>query len=94
VIVYADVSKLNIVNPIGGTRSLYPATLECPDCKGSGQVDQHGGLRQKTCWRSRRAWTDQGPSKILGPTPGPAITERRPMQQRLCVRGSDHTQNR
>ena len=50
VIVHAHVSKLNLENPIG-THGLHPANMECPDCKGSGQVDQHGGLGQKSCWR-------------------------------------------
>jgi len=56
VIVYAHVSKLNIENSIG-THGLHPANVECPDCKGTGQVDQHGGLRQKSCWRcAGRGW--------------------------------------
>jgi hypothetical protein len=42
VIVYAHASKLNVEDPIG-THGLHPANTECPDCKGSGQVDQHGG---------------------------------------------------
>jgi hypothetical protein len=46
VIVHAHVSKLNLENPIGNHGLL----TECPDGKGSGQVDQHGGLRQKSCW--------------------------------------------
>ena len=50
VIVYAHASKLNIENAIG-THGLHPANVDCPDCKGTGQVDQHGGLRQKSCWR-------------------------------------------
>jgi hypothetical protein len=50
VIVYAHESKLDIEIPTG-THGLHPANTECADCKGSGQVDQHGGLRQKSCWR-------------------------------------------
>jgi len=38
VIIHAHVSKLNLENPIG-IHSLYPATVECPDCKGTGMVD-------------------------------------------------------
>ena len=26
----------------------------CPGCDGTGNVDQHGGLRQKNCWRCGR----------------------------------------
>jgi hypothetical protein len=49
VIVYEHVSKLDIEIPTGN-RGLRPANVECTDCKGSGQVDQHGGLRQNSCW--------------------------------------------
>lgn len=29
----------------------------CPHCDGTGNVDQHGTLRQKNCWRCReRGW--------------------------------------
>jgi hypothetical protein len=56
VIVHAHVSKLNLENPIG-TYGLHPANTECSDCKGTGQEDQHGGLRNKTCWRcAGRGW--------------------------------------
>jgi hypothetical protein len=66
VIVYAHVSKLNIENPIG-THGLHPASTECPDCKGTGQVDQHGGLRQKTCWRcAGRGWVKAPADKPFG----------------------------
>ena len=35
----------------------------CPDCGGDGEVDQHGGLRKKTCWRcGGRGWV-RGPTK-------------------------------
>ena len=51
VIVYAHVSKLDIENKIG-SHGLHPASVECPDCKGTGQVDQHVELR----W----AWVGQG----------------------------------
>jgi len=56
VIIHAHVSKLNLENPIGG-HGPHPANTECPDCKGTDQVDQHGGLRQKSCWRcAGRGW--------------------------------------
>jgi hypothetical protein len=56
VVIHAHVSKLNLENPIG-THGLHPANTECPDCKGTGQVNQHGGLRQKSCWRcAGRGW--------------------------------------
>jgi hypothetical protein len=56
VIVNAHVSTLDIEIP-SGTHGLHPANTECPACKGSGQVDQHGGLRQKSCWRcAGRDW--------------------------------------
>lgn len=55
VIVYAHVRKLNLENP--GIHGLHPSNTRCPDCKGTGQVDQHGGLRQKTCRRcAGRGW--------------------------------------
>jgi hypothetical protein len=47
VIVHAHVSKLNLENPIG-THGLHPANTECPDCRGTGQVDHIG-----VCIRSR-----------------------------------------
>jgi hypothetical protein len=50
-IVYAHVSKLDIENPIGA-HGLDPANTECPNCKGTGRVDQHVALR----W----AWVGQG----------------------------------
>jgi hypothetical protein len=58
VIVHAHVSKLNLEKPIGSHHGLlHPANVECADCKGTGQVDHHGGLRQKSCWRcAGRGW--------------------------------------
>jgi DnaJ-class molecular chaperone len=46
-----------------GTRAqeLHPANSECPECKGKGEVPQHGGLRQKTCPRCN------GRGRIKGP---------------------------
>ena len=54
-IVYAHISKLNLEAPTGPP--VLRARAECPNCKGSGEVDQHGGLRKKTCWRcAGRGW--------------------------------------
>jgi hypothetical protein len=60
-IVYAHVSRLNLEAP-NGPHALREQT-ECPDCKGTGDVDQHGGLRKKTCWRcAGRGWV-KAPAK-------------------------------
>ena len=56
VVIHAHVSKLNLENPISN-HGLHPANVECPDCNGTGEVDQHGGLRKKSCWRcAGRGW--------------------------------------
>ena len=39
VIVHTHVSQLQLE----AVSSLHPANVDCPDCKGSGQVDQQGG---------------------------------------------------
>jgi len=52
-IVYAHINKPTLEAPIGEAPTGPPVLrgqAECPDCKGSGEVDQHGGLR-KMCWR-------------------------------------------
>jgi uncharacterized membrane protein YfcA len=44
--------------------TLHPANTECPMCKGSGQVPQHGGLRQKSCPRcAGRGWIKATPGR-------------------------------
>ena len=54
-IVYAHITKLNLEAPTGPP--VLRGQAECPDCKGSGEVDQHGGLRKKACWRcAGRGW--------------------------------------
>jgi hypothetical protein len=54
-VLHCQVSKLALENATA--HALHPANTECPDCKGTGQVDQHGGLRQKSCWRcAGRGW--------------------------------------
>jgi DnaJ-class molecular chaperone len=53
-IIYAHVSRLSLENT--GTHAL-PAQTECSVCKGTGEVEQHGGLRKKTCPRcAGRGW--------------------------------------
>jgi len=54
-IVYAHISKLNLEAPTGPP--VLREHAECPDCKGCGEVGQHGGLRKKACWRcAGRGW--------------------------------------
>ena len=56
-IVYSHISKLNLEAPT--SPPVLRGQAECPDCKGSGEVDQHGGLRKKTCWRcAGRGWVN------------------------------------
>jgi hypothetical protein len=54
-IVHAEAGKFE---PEAATRvSVENANATCPDCHGDGEVDQHGGLRKKTCWRcGGRGW--------------------------------------
>ena len=58
-VIHVHVSQLELE----GTRAqeLHPANSECPECKGKGEVPQHGGLRQKTCPRCN------GRGRIKGP---------------------------
>jgi hypothetical protein len=44
VLLHCHVSKLALET--ASVHTLHPANTECPECKGTGQVDQHGGLRQ------------------------------------------------
>jgi hypothetical protein len=54
-IIYVHISKLNLEAPSG--LPVLRGQAECPDCRSSGEVDQHGGLRKKTCWRcAGRGW--------------------------------------
>ena len=52
-IVYAHISKLNLETPTGPP--VLGGQAECPDCKGSGEVDQHSGL-QAPVVRQGRFW--------------------------------------
>jgi hypothetical protein len=62
-IVYAHISKFNLEAPTGPP--VLRGQAECPDCKGSGQVDQHGGLRKKDVLAMRLAWVDQGTGRLI-----------------------------
>jgi hypothetical protein len=56
VVIHAHVSQLQLEN-VTSVRALHPANTDCPECKGKGEVPQHGGLRQKTCPRCNgRGW--------------------------------------
>jgi len=56
VVLHCRVSRLQLEAP--KVAGLHPANVDCPECKGTGQVDQHGGLRKKTCPRcGGRGWT-------------------------------------
>ena len=53
VIVYAHVSKFEPE----ARPTLEPETADCPECKGSGHVPKHGGLKEKDCPRcGGRGW--------------------------------------
>ena len=47
VVIHAHVSQLQL-EP-ARVQELH--NTDCPECKGKGEVPQHGGLRQKTCPR-------------------------------------------
>ena len=56
VVIHANVSEVQLEN-VTSVRALHPANTDCPECKGKGEVPQHGGLRQKSCWRcAGRGW--------------------------------------
>jgi len=50
VVVYAPVAQLQL-EAIAGTHALHPANTDCPQCKGTGRVPMHHGLRDKACAR-------------------------------------------
>jgi hypothetical protein len=54
VIVRAHVSQPQLE----AVSSPNPANVDCPDCKGSGQVDQHGGLSPEFMLAMHRSWLD------------------------------------
>jgi hypothetical protein len=49
VVVHAHIPQLQL--EATRIQELHPANTNCPECKGKGEVPQHGGLRQKTCPR-------------------------------------------
>jgi RecJ-like exonuclease len=54
-IIYSHVSQLQL--EAADLRARAQANTDCPECKGKGEVPQHGGLRQKTCPRcGGRGW--------------------------------------
>ena len=56
VVIHAHVSQLQLEN-VTRVRALYPGNTDSPECKGKGEVPEHGGLRQKTCPRCNgRGW--------------------------------------
>ena len=44
VVIHALVSELENVTSV---RALHPANTDCPECKGKGEVPQHGGLSRR-----------------------------------------------
>ena len=58
-VIHVHVSQLQL--EATRAQDLQPASTECPECKGKGEVPQHGGLRQKTCPRCN------GRGRIKGP---------------------------
>ena len=55
-VIYEHVSKLQL-EASAGVHALHPANTECPQCKGSGRVPMHHGLRDKECPRcGGRGW--------------------------------------
>jgi DnaJ-class molecular chaperone len=56
VVIYEHVSKLQL-ETVAGAHALHPANTECPQCKGTGRVPMHHGLRDKECPRcGGRGW--------------------------------------
>jgi hypothetical protein len=60
VVVHCHVSNLQLENVAG----MHPANVDCPECKGTGHVPIHGGLRQKNCPNcSGRGWIRGTPAR-------------------------------
>jgi len=56
VVIYEHASKLQL-ETIAGVHALHPANIDCPQCKGTGRVPIHHGLRDKECPRcGGRGW--------------------------------------
>ena len=63
VVIHTHVSQLQL-ETVTKVHALHPADNDCPECKGKGEVPQHGGLRQKTCPRCNgRGWVRATPSR-------------------------------
>jgi len=55
-VVYAPVAQLQL-EAVAGVHALHPANTECPQCKGTGRVPMHHGLRDNECPRcGGRGW--------------------------------------
>jgi hypothetical protein len=55
VVIYVHASKLELES--SRARALHPANTESPQCKGTGRVPMHHGLRDKECPRcGGRGW--------------------------------------
>ena len=56
VVIHTHVSQLQL-EAVVGMYALHPANTDCPQCKGSGCVPMHHGLRAKECPRcGGRGW--------------------------------------
>jgi len=55
-VIYAPVAQLQL-EAVAGVHALHPANTKCPQCKGTGRVPMHHGLRDKECPRcGGRGW--------------------------------------
>ena len=55
-VIYAPVAQLQL-EASAAVHALHPANTECPQCKGTGRVPMHHGLRDKECPRcGGRGW--------------------------------------
>jgi hypothetical protein len=55
-VVYAPGAQLQL-EAVAGTHVLHPANTDCPQCKGTGRVPIHHGLRDRECpRRGGRSW--------------------------------------
>jgi hypothetical protein len=60
VLLYCHVSQLQL--EAANVRSLHTANAECPQCKATGRVPMHHGLRDKECPRCGGRWWVRSPS--------------------------------
>jgi len=60
-VIYAHVLELETV---ASARALRAENTECPQCRGSGRVPMHHGLRDKACPRcGGRGWVKATPGR-------------------------------